>query len=76
MRVAQLANYQPKKFQAKEIRKLKIRAASEESGHELTKLRQQPRRLLSWIGAILPRQKHKLANLARPSKRGLGTRMA
>ena len=70
MRVAQLANYQPKKFQAKEIRKLKTRAASEKSGHELTKLRQQPRRLLSWIGAILPRRKHKLANLARPYKRG------
>jgi hypothetical protein len=58
LRVAQLANYQPKKFQAKEIRKLKTRAASEKTGHKLTKLRQRPGRLLSWIGAILPRQKH------------------
>jgi len=57
MRIAQLANYQPKIFQVKEIREITARAASQDSGHKLTKLRHQPWRLLSWTGAILPRQK-------------------
>ena len=50
---AQLVNYQPKIFQAKEIRELKSRAASKESGHKFIKLPQRPWRLLSRTGMPL-----------------------